>query len=517
MQDYHAIIIGGFSFDTFGRPLGPYRLRSAFKKAGYNVKIIDYASVLSFDQLFDIFNVLITDKTLAIGISSVWFTQHTGGNLWFCQEFFDQFKIKFPKVKIVIGGTKNATLDLMYYNCDWRITGYADISFPLLLDKLSGKQVNLKFMLESSMKKVIHSDDLYPVQNMNDLEIEMEQSDNFFRYQPFSLEVSRGCVFQCKFCTHPFLGKKSYEYIRSPENLARELKRNYDLFKITRYNITDSTFNDSLEKLEILDKAIELSGIPKFEFVSYIRAELLVTKPEMIPYLKKLGLKGYHVGLESFGKEARKVVGKGLDLTRVLDSIRKLNSDTGAFGHCSLITGLPGDTVEDFDRWIEILSSSKNELFRSWYATPLVMNQAQDGSAYSEFEKNPEIYGYTLIPSNKKTKDEKNWYGWKHTSGMNLKIAFDFAKKINDCPDQLIAGWEVSSAWFAGYENQEIENTKHDRAFSRSVRSLSVIRGFKEYISLTKKIPNIDHLKIYMPRKLDPALVQWIEQLSPKE
>ena len=71
---------------------------------------------------------------------------------------------------------------------------------------------------------------------MDELETEYELEDNFKDFQPLPLEVSRGCIFKCAFCSHPFLGKKSYDYIRSPESLAKEIKRNYELFKTTRYS-----------------------------------------------------------------------------------------------------------------------------------------------------------------------------------------------------------------------------------------------------------------------------------------
>jgi len=499
MTEYHAIIIGSFTFDYVGRPLGPYRLRTACKKAGYNVKVIDFSSILNFEQMFDVLENLISETTIVLGISSAWFTKDYGGNLWFCQEFFDQVKVRFPKIKLVSGGSRNIATDLVYYNCDWRITGYADISFPLLLDKLSGKQVNLKFMLESSMKKVIHSDDLYPVQDTDEIETELEINDKFLSYQPFTLEVSRGCIFKCKFCSDPFLGKKSYEYIRSAESLARELKRNYELFRMTRYNIADSTFNDSIEKLDIVEKAIELSGIPKFEFVSYIRAELLVTKPEMIPRLKRLGIRGYHIGLESLGKEARKVVGKGLDVNRVLDSVRQLNQETGAFGHCSVIVGLPGDTVEDFAKWKEFFLSTKFELFRSWHWLPLGFARPQDGSAYSEFEKYPEKYGYTLVKNVNMERHGKNFYEWSHESGMNLRTAVAITNEMEKTEDQqLIGGWDVATAWFSGYENNEMQFMQTDQKFFTTVRSVAVKRAMSAFKKITKKTLTLDHLKGYV-------------------
>jgi hypothetical protein len=71
-NNYDAILIGGMAFDFHGRPLGPFRLRTAAASAGYNVKVIDFASILDTEQLMDVLHSLISDKTKIVGISTSW-------------------------------------------------------------------------------------------------------------------------------------------------------------------------------------------------------------------------------------------------------------------------------------------------------------------------------------------------------------------------------------------------------------------------------------------------------------
>lgn len=491
-KEYHAIVIGGTSYDFAGRPLGPYRIRTACANAGYQIKVIDFAWALNQEQMFELLSCLITDKTLVLGISNSWFSTFNQSNQWYSKNFFEKFKTQFPWIKIVVGGTRNISSDLSYLVADWRFTGFSDISFPILLDQLSGKNNRVKFILEKGLKKVIHSDEFYIVQNMDEIETKLINEDKFLSYQPFTLEVARGCIFKCAFCSHPFLGKKSYDYIRSPESIAQELKRNYELFGLTRYMIADDTFNDSIEKLDRLQKAVDLSGIPKFEFTSYIRAEILVTKPEMIPKLKNLGLNGYHVGIESLNHEARKVVGKGMDIERVLDAVRNLNQNSMAKGHASFILGLPGDTEDDFFKWEEFLLKNRDNLFRSWKYNPLGITRTQDGSAYSDIEKDPARYGYTTYYDPNLA---EQFLTWTHSSGMTYARAIAIEQQLRkEIPKQKLGGWDVATAWYIGMDEKEIDKQTADNKFYMTVKTLAIKRAISFYKKITGKILDVNHL-----------------------
>lgn len=489
----HAIILGGILRDLTGRPLGPYRLRTALAKHGYRAEVIDYAWALWKDELLDILASLITNETLVLGISTLWFTttkekEATNLNQWFCQEFFDEFKQRWPHIKIVIGGTKRALVqgaEKLKDPADWWLSGFADIGFPELLKHLQGKDNNLIYRTDKDGCSVIDCNQDYKVENMDDLETVYESNDRFHSYQPVSLEVSRGCIFTCSFCTHPFLGKKSYEYIRSPESLAAELKRNYDLFGTTRYIITDDTFNDSMEKLERVARAIDISKIPNFEFVSYIRSELLVTKPEMIPMLKQLNIKGGFIGLESMNKEARQAIGKGMEVERVMERLAEFRDATNVKLYASMIVGLPGDTLDDAYSWFERFK--REQLFSEWGFQPLGMTFDEFGIGDSIFSRNPQKYGYEITGSGL-MKDGKasgpRSFSWRSRMGFTDKDAVGVANDITAQSETLVkaGGFGVAEYWFHGASNEEIENKSRKQfsvgkkgAYSGRIRALERI------------------------------------------
>jgi radical SAM superfamily enzyme YgiQ (UPF0313 family) len=447
----HIILVGGITDEIHGRALGPYRLRTALEYQGHTCDIIDYSSILDIDNLLIIISKLINKETVGIGFSNSWID--TDKNKWLTNTFFYKLKVKYPSLKIILGGTKDLANDIIIQYVDWYITGFSDLSLPLLLDKLSGKQVSLKYFKKDNYN-FIDSDIHYPVKNVNQIETVFKLADDFKNYQPITFEVSRGCIFKCSFCTHPFLGKKDFDYIRTPESIASELKRNYELFGTYRYIISDDTFNDSIEKLERFRKGIDLANLEKIELVSYIRGEMLVTKPEMIPILKDIGLKGAHFGIESLNNDARKSIGKGMEISRVLDKIREANSLLNLHSHASFILGLYNDGIDDFYKFNDFLVENKDNLFRSWRFNSLGLRKNPQ-SGISDIEKNPGKYQYTIKETN------SQWLDWVNNKGVSKQECIIVENELNKIAllESKVAGFYLSSAWYHNVSDKDI-NTK---------------------------------------------------------
>ena len=288
-KEYDAIYVGGNVYG--GRIIAGYRLRTELRKHGYDMLVVDSATFMSLNDFKELLAKVITEKTLLIGFSTIWMNGFRNqGFDWCTDDFFNHIRTSYPKVKLVCGGPQKFNVvtksDVVYRNCDWVFRGFSDDSFPKFLDYLTEKPTHgFKYFIEDG-KKVISSNELFPVAHPDDIETVFELEDNFLPDQPIPLEVSRGCIFHCTFCHHPFQAIKDPDkYIRTPESLANELKRNYELFGTYRYQLMDDTFNDSMEKLDRLHRAVDIAKLPKFEFVSYIKPELLVTKPEMVSKL----------------------------------------------------------------------------------------------------------------------------------------------------------------------------------------------------------------------------------------
>lgn len=498
-QEYDAVLIGGMALDFHGRPLGPFRLRTAAAMAGYSVKVIDFASVLTEHQLLEVLQSVVSSKTKAIGISTSWTDFLLGDgyvnyNSWLHPDFVHLLKTFFPGTEIIGGGTKVDVHHELVAAMDWFMLGFSDVAFVKFLDHVCNGAPRPRYTRHEKFAKtkVVDSNAHYQIIDHDQIETVMVAEDDFKSFQPIPLEVSRGCIFKCSFCTHPFLGKKSYDYIRSAESIARELKRNYELFGTYRYSITDDTFNDSIEKLDRVRRAIDIAKIPKFEFVAYVRPEILVTKPEMIPILGDLSLQGALFGIESFNNQARKFVGKGMDVQRVLDTARKL-AEQGTKLHATLILGLPGDNVEDWYQWHDYLKSNNETLFRSWSWHALnIRNRNVEfddvDEGYSVFEKDPEAYGYRDASGS--IQRGERFLDWVNHQGVTRNEAMKHQDILHTSAlqDSRFGGWAVATAWYQGISQQQIETSHLLSVRLRDVAKQNIsVRAQNQYHKITGK------------------------------
>lgn len=490
-KEYVGIMLFGQNSEYAGRGIAGPRLRTAAAKENFNIKIIDYINYLDSYQIFNILEKLITDNTKFVGFSTTWIDQNNLSRYpWYSQDWFNELKSRWPNIKIITGGHDDFKKEFLLKNTDWHFHGYSDKSFVEFLKMIHGFEHNLSFVRNVFGKgNYINSNLQHPVENPNDLETVFEVEDDFKSFQPLPIEIARGCIFRCGFCRHPFQGKKDYDsYQRTIESIASELKRNYELFGTTRYTILDDTFNDSIEKISRVKKAIELSGIPNFECVAYIKAELLVTKPKMISMLNEIGLRGAFVGFESFHPKARQKIGKGTKIEKVLDACKQLAEYNGnVLIHGSFIAGLPHETKEDIIKTFNFLKSSENTFIKSWHFEPLSVRdlslqnkfiQDTNKDVSSTFDKNAAELGY---------KFDKNgrWYNehWSYSEvteiANNIRLESAYIMKSG--------GWRVAGMWQAGFTDDDFKNCINIHKIMELLHAQSNDRASTEYLKIIGK------------------------------
>jgi hypothetical protein len=482
-KNYQGILFLGQAVEMAGRGIGGFRLRTAAKKAGFDILIIDYAANLSGEEVISIIKHHLTDSMKFIGFSTSWIEKSmikkTDCYRWYSKNFFSEVKQQFPSLHLISGGHDYIEQTEILEFSDFHFHGFSDNTFVEFLKMLNGIPNSLTFeKTKFKNAKIVDSNISNPVTSPDEIETVLEVSDKFLEFQPIPIELSRGCIFRCSFCRHPFQGKKEYDsYQRTSQSIANELKRNYELFGTYRYTIMDDTFNDSIEKIDRLRIAIDLANLPKFESVAYIRPELLVTKPEMITMLSDIGLKGAFLGIESFQTTARKSIGKGLGIEKILESAHRL-SKNGALIHASFIIGLPGDTEEDILKTQEFLISN-NSPFKSWYWQGLGIRNTDlvKDNAKSIFDKKFKDYGY-FIPTNSNL--------WANGSFTQIS-ATKLADKLNNdsAVYSKLGGWRLAGAWQLGMSETEINSEKFDfKKFTSSLVKASKDRSNTELQNL---------------------------------
>jgi radical SAM superfamily enzyme YgiQ (UPF0313 family) len=439
------------------RSMGAYQVASHVRKFGFECQVIDFVDLFNIKELENIILSSIDSKTLAIGISTTFFSnQETKGKFISAKRNSNSvitdnlrnlllnIKKKFPTIKIIGGGANSYLIenDSLF---DTVFHGYSEQSVVDYLSELQDK-LPKKIYPKKNNQTIIDGKSSHF--DITSLDHRWDKKDFILSGETLPIEISRGCIFKCNFCSYPLNGKKKFDYLRDPELIKDELIYNYENFGTTNYFFTDDTFNDSTIKLESLHKVI--TSLPfKIKFVTYLRLDLLNAHKEQIPLLKEMGLGSAFFGIETLNHESGKCIGKGMNPELVKSFLLDLyhnhwNSEIPFT--CSFIVGLPGETVESVNQthsWIT--STPFNGL---WYPLYIKTN----GHFKSEFDSNFKDYGYRLD-------DNNEWY----TDIMNYQQALDLSEEFNHIGlynENTPSSWLLFGLLSYGFDISEIKQIK---------------------------------------------------------
>jgi len=424
----NCIIINGGTtnpsehYSKIQRTLGAYRIASALNEYGYSTFVFDYIAQFNVEEIIQVLKNKLNEETLWVGFSSTFFwPKNVNHFLKNKDEKTEQYKmidemywdmdysnikkiIDFiknnSKAKIVYGGSK-AQFSMCDKNIDYYVLGNADVSILDLTDYLAGKKPKIEHLEEIDIDGVtcFKIDSFkYPEPKMDNLTTKWwDENFNVLPGESLPIEMARGCIFKCKFCAYPLLGKKKGTYLRSADEIRDELIQTYESIGTTSYSITDDTFNDDNEKLEKLHKIF--TNLPfKVKLSCYLRIDLMNKFPHQAQLLSEMGLVGAFFGIETLQAESARAIGKGLPPNKVKDRLywlseqwkNKVNMSSG------FILGLPYDTTKYFDELFDWTMKDDNPLQDiMFYPLLLFKSTNKDLERYSsEFSLNSEIYGY---------------------------------------------------------------------------------------------------------------------------
>jgi len=260
-----------------------------------------------------------------------------------------------------------------------------------------------------------------------------EKNDIILDNQPLPIEISRGCIFKCKFCAFPMNGKTKGEWIKRADVLLEELTYNYENFGTTDYILSDDTYNDSADKLKFLLENV-YSKLPfKIKFTSYLRLDLMMRFPETIEILKESGLVSAVFGIETNNFQSAKAIGKGMPFEKQIAFLQDIKSSQfkDILLASGFIFGLPFDTKESINELKEFLLSDDNPL-DYWEANALAINPKDKSlhkSYFSEFDLEYDKYNYIIDES-----DMSNIFtlNWSLPNQLTYKSCVKEASEFND-------------------------------------------------------------------------------------
>lgn len=184
-----------------------------------------------------------------------------------------------------------------------------------------------------------------------------------------SLQIiaSRGCPFQCIFCTWPQLmyGGNTYR-TRSPKDVVDEIESCMKTYGFKSFYFDDDTFNVGKPRILELAREIKDRGL-NLPWAIMARADQM--DREMLVALRQAGLAGLKYGVESGSQDLLKSACKGLDLEKVKDTVR-ITRELGIRYHLTFMIGLPGETWDTVNQTIALMKELDPDSMQLSIATP---------------------------------------------------------------------------------------------------------------------------------------------------
>lgn len=403
------------------RYIGPYAIATALRNENISTVVVDHFTKI--ENLQSYLSNLLSEQTIVLAVSSTFLApfasnkikknnrtdglrRYYSGELCFetghdLKAWTTQLKSllrkKSPQAKLVLGGVKSqfAIWRPDYYSdFDYICIGAADISFPKFVKQLLSN-------VEPETKKILaHNniiDNSIDLLNKNCPTTRWTRQDSIQNNESLPIEISRGCVFNCKFCHYD----KKESIKKSTDTLYDEFVFNFENFGTTVYAFCDDCFNDHPRKVELYCELFKKLPF-KIEWTAYSRVDVAVKFPHTIDMMVEAGARGLYWGLESFHPIVARNAGKGTPTELVKKFLLEFkNKYRGlCLSEGSFIIGLPGeDKNSNLDTLDWILQNDPLDLatFGPLGLMPYVPTLDKVLFDYADYSKNPEKYGFNEV------------------------------------------------------------------------------------------------------------------------
>lgn len=385
MQNFDGVLLTDFGAkapEFHQRTFGPYYLSEILKSRGLRVFVLDFFFSFDDTEVRSIALKLVSKKTRFVGLSVSFLLSTLYGKGTSAEElesgiqaFVSEAKKINPAIKFIVGGNS------------------AFASFRLSADRIFQGQNNEAEILNYFSE--LFDVKLRPFLGFENERVQFRDDHLILPREPLPIEISRGCIFNCKFCGFYGRGRKKNDQIKNFDLLAEFLNIAYRDFGTTSFFLGDDTFNESIEKLNNFREMVRSLSF-KPQFVAFLRLDLIYSFPAMIDLLIECGVRIFNFGIETFDSRAAVAIGKGLNPNKVKTFLLELkNSHPDIYTFSGFIVGLPFENNSSVIKTNEWLLETK--VLDSWSFGALGIENNPNYPDRSEFSKNIEEYGYERV------------------------------------------------------------------------------------------------------------------------
>lgn len=255
-----------------------------------------------------------------------------------------------PNTKILLGGPevsfqpenemkKNPNIDYIIY-------GEGENTFKAFIEAFLNNRSfkDLKGLVYRDSGSIIKNDERPLIKNLDEIPFPYTNNLQDLNHRIIYYESTRGCPFNCSYCLSSTI--KGVRYF----SLAR-VKKDMDYFlnrEVNQVKFVDRTFNVHKEHYFEIIKYLNQNdnGITNFHFE--ITASLL--DQEVLDYLKNVrpGLFQLEVGVQTTNIESLTTINRGMNFSRIEETLESIVKLENVHSHLDLIAGLPHEDYKSF-------------------------------------------------------------------------------------------------------------------------------------------------------------------------
>ncbi|MCX9012719.1 MAG: radical SAM protein, partial [Candidatus Methanoperedens sp.] len=251
-------------------------------------------------------------------------------------------------------------------NIDYIVKGEGEITFPVLLNALKNK--NIFYDIKGIGYKDtsgIHINDASGYVDLNiisdlpyyllDMNKYIAKRDGFQRC--LTLETSRGCPYNCGFCSNPLIHKRKWRSL-NVDNIIKKTNYLQDQFNLDGIIFQEDNFFVNTERIKEFCGKIGVNGIG---WKANCRIKYLLDKDQhFLKMLENAGCKMLQFGVESGSNRVLNLLNKGITIEDIIVVNKKL-AKTNILCRYNFIVGMPTETEEEIKKTLRFIDKLRNE------------------------------------------------------------------------------------------------------------------------------------------------------------
>lgn len=268
----------------------------------------------------------------------------------------------------------------------------------------------------------------------------------WFNEKPiFTMNTSRGCPFSCSFCSVGSIWGKQYTYFNA-DRIIEEIEYLIKHFGAKGIYFREDNFTLNLKRTEDFCEKLLKKNI-RIHWACETRVDNL--SEELIKLMSSSGCMAFYFGVESGSQKILDNINKQITVAQIenaIDWCKKYDVRT----YCSLITGFPGETYEDYLSTKKLMSKTKPSLY-----------------AFNVFVGIPYSYLYKYVLSN-------NLYEYIDDIGLVYPPGYDIKTKFfYDMDSKSLVDYQFNQR--TGYDKKllrELNKSKFKKNMTKLVDSI---------------------------------------------